>query len=105
MTTLINFKEENLHLENFFEYSKLFAQLETKHEIKMTSHKIVEKFKRFYKKVFSQQQPTVKVFIFLKLKRSYKTNMKSQICNYTYNYTAMTVTIYYYYLNSCYNSI
>ena len=71
----------------------------------MTSHKIVENFKIFYKKVFSQQQPTVKEFIFLKLKRSYKTNMKSQICTSTYNYTPMTVTIYYYYLNSCYNSI
>jgi hypothetical protein len=41
----------------------------------MTSNKIIEKFKIFYKKASSQQQPTVKEFIFLKLKRSYKTDM------------------------------
>ena len=105
MTILINFKEENLHLENLFDILRDFLKLETNHEIKMTSYKIVKKFKIFYKQVFSQQQTTVKEFIFLKL-RSYKINMKSQICNYTYNYTAMTVTMYYYYyINNCYNSI
>ena len=106
MTTLINFNQENFALEDSFKIVRYLLQLETKHEIKMTSHKIVEKFKIFYKKVFSQQQQTtVTEFIFLKLKRSYKANMESQICNYTYNYTAMTVTMYYYYLNNCYNSI
>lgn len=107
MIIIINFKEENLHLENFFDIVRDFLKLETNHETKITSNKIVEKFKIFNKKVFlQQQQTTVTEFIFLKLKRSYKTNMKSQICNYTYNYTAMTVTMYYYYyLNNCYNSI
>ena len=106
MIVFINFRKESLYLEDFFDIVRYLLQLETKHEIKMTSDKIVEKFKIFYKKIFSQQQQTtVTEFIFLKLKRSYKTNMESQICNYTYNYTAMTVTMFYYYLNNCYNSI
>jgi hypothetical protein len=105
MITLINFNKENFALEDSFNMVRYFLQLKTNHEIKMTSYKIIKKFKLFNKKIFSQQQTTVTEFIFLKLKRSYKAILESQICNYTYNYTAMTVTIYYYYLTNWYNSI
>ncbi len=105
MTTLINFNEESLALKGAFKIVRYFLQLETNYEIKMTSNKIVKRFKLFNKKIFSQQQTIVTEFIFLKLKRSYKANMESQICNYTYNYTAMTVTMYYYYNNICYNFV
>ena len=105
MTTLINFNKENFALEDSFNIVRYFLQLETNHEIKMTSHKIIKRFKLFNKKIFSQQQTTVTEFIFLKLKRLYKANMESQICNYTYNYTTMTVTMYYYYNNIWYNFV
>ena len=41
----------------------------------------------------------------LKLIRSYTADIELQISNYTHNYTAMTVTMYYCYINNCYNSI
>jgi hypothetical protein len=103
MIFFINFKEENLYLGNFFDIVRDFLKLETNHETQIFSNKIL--FKIFNKKYFNnKQKQLLHNSYFLKI-RSYKTNMQSQICNYTHNYTAMTVTIYYYYINYCYNFV
>jgi hypothetical protein len=101
MIVLINFKKESLHLEDFFDIVRDFLKLETNHETQISSNKKL--FKIFNKKYFHKKQLLCNSY-FLKI-RSYQTNMQSQICNYRYNYTVMTVTIYYYYINNCYNSI
>jgi hypothetical protein len=101
MIIFINYKEESLHLEGFFDIVRDFLKLETNPETKISSNKIL--FKIFNKKYFHNKQ-LLHNSCFLKI-RSYKTNMQSQICNYTHNYTAMTVTMYYYYINNYYNSI
>lgn len=102
MIFFINFKEESLHLEVFFDILRDFLKLEINHETKIISNKIL--FKIFNKKYLHNKQLLYNSY-FLKI-GSYKTNIQSQICNYTYNYTAKTVTMYYYYyINYCYNSI
>lgn len=101
MIVFINLKEESLHLEDFFDIVRDFLKLETNYETQISSNKIL--FKIFNKKYFHNKQLSQNSY-FLKI-RSYKTNMQSQICNYTHNYTVMTMTMYYYYINNCYNSI
>lgn len=101
MIVCINFKEEILNSEDFFDIVRDFIKLETNHETQISSNKIL--YKIFNKKIFHNKSLLYNSY-YLKI-RSYKTNIQSQICNYIHNYTAMTVTMYYYYVNSCYNSI
>lgn len=88
-------------IKELFKIDKDFFILETYQETKTKPEKVFEKIEIFDEKTFLEQQVTGDGFILLKPIELY-INIGMRICNYTNNYTAMTVTMSYYYSTNNY---